>query len=239
MAKAWSSEPGPGRARSTDIWEQRRHCLHFRPRWGPLLRCGHADSHLFSRCQFEAGLEAIAGHMRHDATGVAETGLAIEGSEGWLSDGQPFRRPVGFQTACGGSRELKEAVLRRLLRAPPRPDCTPCSGAYYRIGAVLLAGSTGQGKTTLAAVLNARGMSSIADDVALLSVRPPAIGGLPFAFAAKPGSWEILRKWFPALDGAPRISASRWPTGEIHKTGSGSPSRLVSFPQLSSRNFQP
>jgi hypothetical protein len=49
-------------------------------------------------------------------------------------------------------------------------------------------------------VLNARGWPLIADDVALIDAGSPQIQGFPFAFAAKPGSWPVLRAYFPDLD---------------------------------------
>ena len=158
--------------------------------------------------------EAIAGHLRHDATGVAETELAIEGFEGGYRMVNHSGDQLDFKQPAAVAVSLKEAVLRRLLERHPDRIALHAAVLTTASGAVLLAGSTGQGKTTLAAVLNARGMSSIADDVALLSVRPPAIGGLPFAFAAKPGSWEILRKWFPALDELPEFQR---PDGRLVK----------------------
>ncbi len=121
---------------------------------------------------------------------------------------------MDFTEPAAVAVSLKEAVLHTVLERHPDWIALHAAVLSSASGSVLLAGSSGRGKTTLAAVLNAWGMSSIADDVALVSVRPPAIGGLPFAFAAKPGSWDILRAWFPALDELPEFQR---PDGRIVK----------------------
>ncbi|WP_457584916.1 serine kinase [Ensifer canadensis] len=60
-----------------------------------------------------------------------------------------------------------------------------------RSGAVLLCGSPGTGKTTLAFAMMQRGFQSHADDIALLGPEG-AITGVPFAPALKQGSWKLL-----------------------------------------------
>jgi energy-coupling factor transporter ATP-binding protein EcfA2 len=112
---------------------------------------------------------------------------------------------LAFTHPAAVAVSLKEAVLHAVLERHPDWIALHAAALSSVSGSVLLAGPSGRGKTTLAAVLNALGMSSIADDVALVSVRPSAIRGLPFAFAAKPGSWEVLRTWFPALDELPEF----------------------------------
>jgi hypothetical protein len=109
---------------------------------------------------------------------------------------------------------LKEAVLHTVLRR--RPDLIALHAAVLSStsGSILLAGPSGHGKTTLAALLNASGMSAIADDVALVSAEASQVGGLPFAFAAKPDSWDVLRAQFPTLDELPEF---RRPDGRIVK----------------------
>jgi energy-coupling factor transporter ATP-binding protein EcfA2 len=67
-------------------------------------------------------------------------------------------------------------------------------------GAVMLAGSSGHGKTTLAALLNAHGWPSIADDIVLLESDGSEIQGLALAYAVKSGSWSVLQGQFPSLD---------------------------------------
>jgi energy-coupling factor transporter ATP-binding protein EcfA2 len=133
---------------------------------------------------------------------------------------------------------LKEAVLHAVLGRQPDWIALHAAVLSSASGAILLAGPSGRGKTTLASVLNALGMPSIADDVALVSARPPAIGGLPFAFAAKPGSWDALRPWFPAVDELPEFQRPDGRTVKyIEPVRSSGPAGAVSavvFPRFSS-----
>ena len=149
--------------------------------------------------------DAIAGHLRQNATGVPEAGLVIEPFEGGYRMVSRSGDQLDFTHPAAVAVSLKQAVLHTVLERHPDWIALHAAVLSSVSGTVLLAGSAGRGKTTLAAVLNALGMPSVADDVALVSVRPPAIGGLPFAFAAKPGSWDVLRTWFPALDELPEF----------------------------------
>jgi len=158
--------------------------------------------------------DAIAGHLRLDDAGVAEAQLDIEAfAGGYRMLGRSGDR-MDFPDPASVAVGLKEAVLHTVLQR--RPDSIALHAAVLASGSgsVLLAGASGHGKTTLAALLNASGMPLIADDVALVSVRPPRVAGLPFAFAAKPGSWDVLRAWFPALDG---LAEYQRPDGRIVK----------------------
>lgn len=159
--------------------------------------------------------DAIAGHLRHHGIGIAETCLAIAS----LQDGYRLTdhsgKHVDFPHPAAVAVGLKEAILHAVLERQPHSIALHAAVLSSASGSsVLLAGPSGSGKTTLAGVLNAMGMPSIADDVALVSVRPLAIGGLPFAFAAKPGSWGALRAWFTALDELPEFQR---PDGRIVK----------------------
>ena len=149
--------------------------------------------------------DAIAGHLRQGGTCVAEAELAVEPVEGGYRICGRSGERLDFANAAGVAVGLKEAVLHTVLGL--RPDLIALHAAVLSSvsGAVLLAGSSGRGKTTLATLLNASGMPAIADDVALVTVRPPGIRGLSFAFAAKPGSWDVLRTQFAALDGLPEF----------------------------------
>ena len=158
--------------------------------------------------------DAMAGHLRREVSGVAEIKLAVEPHEGGYHMSGHSTEGSDFTTPAAVAVNLKEAALHALLRR--RTDWIALHSAVLSVGSrsMLLAGSAGRGKTTLAAVLNASGLPAIADDVALISARPPAIRGLPFAFAAKPGSWSVLRPWFPDLDELPEF---RRPDGRVVK----------------------
>lgn len=67
---------------------------------------------------------------------------------------------------------------------------------------LLLCGSPGSGKTTLALALVLAGFAFAADDVTLLDSAGRGIG-LAFAPAVKSGSWPILKKYFPEISKAP------------------------------------
>lgn len=158
--------------------------------------------------------DAIAGHLRQRGTGIAETSLAVAALEHGYRLTDQSGRQVDFNDPAAVAVGLKEAVLHAVLERRPISIALHAAALSSASGSVLLAGPSGSGKTTLAGVLNALGMPCIADDVALVSARPPAIGGLSFAFAAKPGSWDTLRNWFPTLDKLPEFQR---PDGRIVK----------------------
>lgn len=64
--------------------------------------------------------------------------------------------------------------------------------------AVLLVGSPGAGKTTLAIALAKAGLEVIADDVALLNDRG-LVSGVSLPFAAKTSSWSLLQRHWPDI----------------------------------------
>lgn len=182
--------------------------------------------------------DAIAGHLRQDKSGAAGTCLAIAPLEGGYRLTDQSGEHLDFTDPAAVAVGLKEAVLHALLERQPDWIALHAAVLSSASGALLLAGPSGRGKTTLASVLNALGMPSIADDVALVSVRPPAIGGLPFAFAAKPGSWDALRPWFPAVDELPEFQRPDGRTVKyIEPVRSSEPAGAVSavvFPRFSS-----
>ena len=76
--------------------------------------------------------------------------------------------------------------------------------------AVLLVGSIGAGKTTLAIALERAGFGVLADDVVLLD-REGLISGLAFPFAAKASSWPLLSQHWPGIVDRP---SHRRPDGQ-------------------------
>jgi hypothetical protein len=109
---------------------------------------------------------------------------------------------------------LKMDLLDAILSMQPQTIALHAAALHSPAGVVLLAGSSGSGKTTLAAVLNAQGWPSIADDVVLIREDSSPITGLPLAYAAKPGSWPVLRRWFADID---ELHAYSRPDGRIVK----------------------
>jgi hypothetical protein len=67
---------------------------------------------------------------------------------------------------------------------------------------LLLCGSPGAGKTTLALGLVHAGFGFAGDDVTLLDSLGHGVG-IPFAPAVKAGAWPILAEYYPDLDAAP------------------------------------
>jgi hypothetical protein len=67
---------------------------------------------------------------------------------------------------------------------------------------LLLCGSPGAGKTTLALGLVHAGFGFAGDDVTLLDSLGHGVG-IPFAPAVKAGAWPVLAEYYPELDAAP------------------------------------
>jgi hypothetical protein len=67
---------------------------------------------------------------------------------------------------------------------------------------LLLCGSPGAGKTTLALGLVHAGFGFAGDDVTLLDSLGHGVG-IPFAPAVKAGAWPVLAEYYPDLDAAP------------------------------------
>ncbi len=147
-----------------------------------------------------AAFRAVAGHRLVSRPPAIDLHLTIAS------------HPSGYRVADGEGDEtvlpdaaavavwLKNSILEAVLAARPGLIAVHAAALQGPRGVVLLAGSSGRGKTTVSAVLNARGWALIADDVTLIDAGSPQIQGFPFAFAAKPGSWPVLRAYFPDLD---------------------------------------
>jgi hypothetical protein len=99
---------------------------------------------------------------------------------------------------------LKTEILDAILRRSPGTFAIHAAALESPKGTVLLVGPSGCGKTTIAALLNAHGWPCIADDVVLIDSRPRQIRGLPLAYAVKPGSWPVIARARPSLDGLQR-----------------------------------
>ncbi len=70
-------------------------------------------------------------------------------------------------------------------------------------GAVLLAGRSGVGKSTLTAALVSAGGDYLGDDLVPLDRAGRAVHPFPTALSVKSGSWQQVAGWFPALDEQP------------------------------------
>jgi len=180
--------------------------------------------------------DAIAGHLR-DTSGPAEIKLAVEPRDGGYRMIGPSGERLDLANPAAVAVSLKESVLYALLERDSRWIALHAAAISAQSGSVLLAGSSGRGKTTLTAVLNTLGLPVIADDVTLVSDASLGIRGLPFAFAAKPGSWDVLRPRYPTLDQLPEFER---PDGRVVRyvkpsriSGQAGPVSAVVFPQYS------
>ncbi|MFM1813384.1 MAG: hypothetical protein RLZ98_79 [Pseudomonadota bacterium] len=72
--------------------------------------------------------------------------------------------------------------------------------------ALLVAGATGAGKSTLTAALVAHGAGYLGDDFAALDNSGTAVGAFPIAASIKSGSWPIVATDFPQLMDSPEFT---------------------------------
>lgn len=77
----------------------------------------------------------------------------------------------------------------------------------YNEHCIILPGSSGSGKSTLSGYLAAKGWEYFGDDVVALGKRENKVEILPFCTSVglKPGSWEILKPYYPQIDKLPVI----------------------------------
>lgn len=98
---------------------------------------------------------------------------------------------------------LLKAQLIECVLACGRYEVALHAAALVRgANAVLLVGSIGAGKTTLAIALQRAGYEVVADDVVLLD-HEGLITGLAFPFAAKASSWSLLSQYWPGIVDGP------------------------------------
>lgn len=145
-------------------------------------------------------VRAVIGHLNVASGTVRDFAFKIERH----ADGYAFTSASGIGQklidAEAVAVDFKNEVLGAILSARPNSIALHAAALHAPTGAVMLAGSSGHGKTTLAALLNAYGWPSIADDVVLLESDSSRIQGLALAYAVKPGSWSVLQGSFPGLD---------------------------------------
>ena len=137
---------------------------------------------------------------------------------------------------------MKEAVFHTVLERHPDWIALHAAVLSSASGSVLLAGSAGRGKTTLAAVLNALGMPSLADDMALVAVRPLAMRRIALRFRCQAGQLGCPSGLVSSPGRASRISASGWAHCEIHydrfeiSEQTSTVSAVVSLPRFFNRD---
>lgn len=135
----------------------------------------------------------------------------------WLHDGEAFW--LASKDAVLWTRDESHAIsslVTALLQGAYAEQglfATMHAAAVSRAGAVLLLpGVSGSGKSTLTAYLVAQGWGYLGDDIVALGRRPQDKGveihPFPSAIGLKPGSWPMLRPYYPAIDSLPVVPYS-------------------------------
>lgn len=144
---------------------------------------------------------------------------------------------------CSTTQELAPLLhgLLGLLAIPHSRYLVAIHGsALVRSGsALILAGRSGSGKTTMAAGLLAAGWSYMSDDTVLLLPHSLECIAAPYALTLKEGAWPLLRRYFPAIDHLPihiraDDQAVRYLSPPSHDSGTPRPVRWIGFPHHSS-----
>jgi hypothetical protein len=144
---------------------------------------------------------------------------------------------------CSTTRELAPllyGLLGLLAIRHSRYLIAVHGSALVRSGnALILAGKSGSGKTTMAAGLLAAGWTYMSDDTALLLPHSLDCIAAPYALTLKEGAWPLLRRHFPAIDRLPiHIRADgqavRYLSPPSHDSGTPRPIRWIGFPHHSS-----
>jgi hypothetical protein len=105
-------------------------------------------------------------------------------------------------------------------------------------GAILLCGTSGSGKSTVAAALTARGHRYLGDDIALLRGQSFDIVPLPNSIVLKRDSWEPLKDYLPDLESLPvyrRLDkdARYWSPPRDQLVSGPLPVKAIVFPRFS------
>ena len=176
------------------------------PAWG-LRRLLRTPGRVFEFCSTEAaygeGFVRILGHLAPEVEEPADTRLAVLAGNGgldiylddrrWLADvpGEELL-PQLFALFC---RCACEALQQRLLLH------AAVIGRGNRV--TLFPAEAGGGKTTLAAILAARGFYLYSDELAVLDVEGLGVSPLPLPMTVKAGSLAALERYFPGVANLP------------------------------------
>ncbi|WP_157217788.1 hypothetical protein [Flavisphingomonas formosensis] len=96
---------------------------------------------------------------------------------------------------------ISQAIVARLHTDTPLLATLHASAAALGDRGLVFAAPSGSGKSTLIAYLSQNGFDYLGDDLAALSQDGDLLPW-PAAMSIKPGSWNLLRSFYPALDDA-------------------------------------
>lgn len=117
-------------------------------------------------------------------------------------DGKVLQRPGNL--ALGRWFLLRHLPVE-LYAAQDILNVLHASSVALRGGAIVLAASSGSGKTTLAAALVAAGGELVADDITPLEAGTRHVWPLPCAMSIKEGSWPVLARLFATFETCPPV----------------------------------
>lgn len=122
----------------------------------------------------------------------------VEGKVEFLLPGRPMWQyePLEFIPV------LKAELLEQVLRLASYEVALHTAALVRNDEALLLAGSPGAGKTTLALALTRAGLAMAADDVVLMDTEG-LVTGLAFPLTAKASSWPLIDEHWPELPKGP------------------------------------
>lgn len=166
----------------------------------------------------------------------------------WLHDGEAFWLASADSVLRTEDESFAiSSLITAMFQGAYAEAClfaTMHAAAVSRAGSVfLLPGISGSGKSTLTAYLVAQGWSYLGDDIVALGRLPQGndfeIHPFPTAIGLKPGSWPILRSYYPTIDTLPVVpyadrQARFLPvSGNIDQTGTRQCLRAILLPEYS------
>lgn len=183
-------------------------------------------------------LTAALAPLRRDGNAVTHALITVERHGDGLSVWRDAVLIASGLDLADARRVALQALVMALWPADQVATLLHASAVVIDANAVLLAGATGSGKTTLMMQLVADGAGYLADDLAPLDRTGCLISPFPVAASLKQGSWPCLGDAVPALAAAPihRVGQRRVryvDPGSLHSAMvAPAPARLIVFPRF-------